>query len=164
MDYLTVPLRKEHRKDTFSCGHPPLDRYLKEQASQDMKRKLAVCFVLTESNEIVKGYYTLSNGAIPKNQVPEEIQKRIGYTQIPVTLLGRLAIDQQFHKQGFGELLLVDALKRSYEVSGNYSGSFAIITDPIDEVAESFYSKYGFQKLRDNHRMFLPMKKIEGMF
>jgi ribosomal protein S18 acetylase RimI-like enzyme len=164
MDYLTAPLSKLHKKESFSCGLPSLDRYLKEQAGQDMKRKLAVSFVLSANNNIVKGYYTLSNGAIPKAVVPEEIQRRLGYREIPVTLLGRLAVDQQYHRQGLGELLLLDALKRSQEAAIKTSGSFAVITDPIDHQAEKFYTKYGFQRLEGSYRMFLSMKTIEGMF
>jgi len=54
-------------------------------------------------------------------------------------------------------------LKRSYEISKTI-GSFAVIVDPIDQDAENFYEKYGFIKLPDSGKMFLPMKTISQLF
>ena len=77
--------------------------------------------------------------------------------------IGRLAIDNKFQGQGVGKLILIDALKRSYELS-KIIGSFAVIVDPIDKNAEHFYEKYGFIKLPDSGKMFLPMKTIGLIF
>ena len=164
MGFETVLLNKNHKKSTFNCEQSSLTSYLKEQAGQDIKRKLALCFVKVDPSNNIEGYYTLSNGSIPRTSVPEEIQRKLGYKDIPVTLLGRLARDLKYKGQGIGELLLMDALRRSFEASQGQSASFAIVTDPIDENAEKFYSKYGFQKLEGSQRMFLMMKTIEGLF
>lgn len=59
--------------------------------------------------------------------------------------------------------MLLDALKRSYEISENI-GSFAVVVDPIDENAARFYDKYGFIKLPDSGKMFLPMNTIKTVF
>ena len=111
------------------------------------------------------GYYTLANNSIPQKFVPKNIQKKLpkSYTSIPTTLLGRLAIDKRFQGKGFGKYLLLDALKRSYEVSRKI-GSFAVIVDPIDMDAEQFYKNYGFIKLPDSGKMFLPMKIVVSLF
>jgi len=74
--------------------------------------------------------------------------------------LGRLAIDETFFRQGFGGLLLVDALKRAYEVSINALGSIAVIVEPINKNALAFYECYGFVSLPDSGKMFLPMSAI----
>ena len=58
---------------------------------------------------------------------------------------------------------MVDALKRSFE-SSNSIGAFAVIVDPLDVDAERFYEKYGFVKLPDSGKMFLPMKTIRSLF
>jgi len=166
MNRLTESLKPKHRKNEFSCGREMLDNYLKKQASQDIKRKLAVCFVLNdEATNLVKGYYTLSNNTIPQNIIPPEFQKKLpkSYTSIPATLLGRFAIDKKFQGKGIGKLLLIDALKRSYEISKSI-GSFAVIVDPLDKEAELFYKKFGFISLPDSGKMFLPMNTIEPLF
>ena len=143
-----------------------LDSYLHRQASQDMKRKLSACFVLTDkSNNIIRGYYTLSNNSIPLHQVPDSFKNKLpkSYKAIPTTLLGRLAVDKNEQGQGVGKVLLVDAIKRSYLLSKDI-GSYAVIVDPLDNEAKSFYSKYGFIELPDRGKMFLPMKTISQLF
>lgn len=166
MKQLSEPLQSKHKKSDFSCGKELLDNYIQKQANQDIKRKLAVCFVVcvTKTNAI-KGYYTLSNNSIPINTIPEYLRKKLprSYKNIPTTLLGRLAIDNHFQGKGIGKLLLVDALKRSFEISKTL-GSFAVVVDPIDVEAEKFYLKYGFIQLPDSKKMFLPMKTIVQLF
>ena len=126
---------------------------------------VCTCFVLIDEVKTVKGYYTLSGASMPKISIPDNLQKKLPrYNELPVTLLGRLAIDHNFHKRGLGELLLVDALKRSFGVSKTTIGSIAMIVDPIDEVAKKFYENYGFILLPDSGKMFLPMKTIERLF
>ena len=166
MNLLTELLHAKHRKKEFLCGKDMLDRYFHEQANQDVKKKLAICFVKADSETgLVEGYYTLSNSSIQKDLIPLDIQKRLppAYASIPVTLLGRLAVDHHFHGKGLGKLLLLDALYRSYDLSTQI-GSFAVVVAPLDNEAVSFYDKYGFIQLPDSGKMFLPMKTIEQLF
>ena len=166
MKSFTEILKKNHIKQHFSCGEELLDNYLKKQANQDVRRKLSVCFVLIEKDtNTVQGYYTLSSNSIPLELVPENYKKHFpkSYTSVPTILLGRLAVDKKYKGQGFGELLLMDALKKSFEISKSV-GSFAVVTDPIGVEAENFYLKYDFQKLPDSGKMFLPMKTIRQLF
>lgn len=166
MHFFTVPLTSEFNKETFNSGNKILDRYLKEIANQDIKRKLASCFVRPdlESNQIT-GYFTLSNSSIPPEMIPYNLKKKLprGYQQIPVTLMGRLAVDVKYQGQGIGKLLLFDALKRSF-LATKEIGSYAVVVDPIDANSEKFYSRYGFTWLPDSGKMFLPMKLINLLF
>jgi predicted GNAT family N-acyltransferase len=166
MSQITENLNSRHRKNEFSCGKQILDTYLHRQANQDIKRKLSACFVIIDQeSNLIKGYYTLSNNSIPQKFIPKKFQKRLPktYSFIPTTLLGRLAIDIHFQGKGIGKLLLIDALKRSFEISKSI-GSFAVIVDPLDKEAEMFYDKYGFIELPDSGKMFLPMKTIKELF
>lgn len=38
-------LNKKHNRNNFDCGNEILNNYLKNQAGQDVKRKLAACFL-----------------------------------------------------------------------------------------------------------------------
>jgi len=156
---------RKYNKSNFDCTNSQLNDYLKKQAGQDVKKRLAVCFVLIDSEDVVKGYYTLSNASIPQTDIPEKYAKKFpnAYDKIPVTLLGRLAIDKGIFKQGQGEMLLIDALKQAYEVSKKSIGSVAVIVDPLDEDAIAFYEKYGFIPL-DSGKMFLPIQLISRLF
>lgn len=164
MNYLTVPLKNSHKKSDFSCEKQSLDKYLHEQVTQDIKRKLSACFIIEGDNDFIKGYYTLSGSSIKKDLVPENIRKKMppAYQDLPVTLLGRLAIDKSCKGQGLGEMILLDALSRSYDNS-MIIGSIAVVVDPLDEDAVNFYKKYGFISLPDSDKMFIAMKTIESL-
>lgn len=166
MTYLTIPLNSTHDKSSFSCGKEMLDNYFWKQAKQDLKRKLAACFVsIDQDSNKIKGYYTLSSNSILNELIPNIFKKNLpnSYSDLPTILLGRLAIDKDFQGKGFGAMLLIDALRRCSEISDSV-GAFAIIVDPLDDAAEQFYSKYGFVKLPDSGKMFLAMKTVKELF
>jgi len=166
MIYLTEPLNAKHDRNSFSCGKDLLDNYFWRQAKQDVKRKLSACFVLIDKEtDKIYGYYTLSGNSISNELIPETFKKKLprSYDSIPTILLGRLAIDKDFQGKGIGKLLLIDSLKRCFDTSDSI-GVFAVIVDPLDLEAERFYDKYGFIKLPDSGKMFLPVKTINELF
>ncbi len=166
MNYLTEILALHHNRKAFSCGKKTLDDYFYYQVGQDIKRRLSVCFIYPDTKAgLVRGYYTLANNSIPQSWIPEAFTKKFpwSYKNIPTTLMGRLAVDVRFQGKGIGKMLLIDALKRSYEAS-QQAGSFAVVVDPVDEEASRFYEKYEFLKLPDSGKMFMPMKTVERLF
>ena len=157
------PLGPDHVRTQFFCGVPDLDRYLEHQAGQDLKRKLAAIFVLTEDGRRISGFYTLSAHSILAAELPREAQKSLPRYPIPVTLLGRMAVDRSFRGQGLGEFLLLHALERSLLASREVA-SWAVVLDS-KAGAREFYVKYGFIPLPSrSERLFLPMKTIEKLF
>src|SRR5215210_3137304 len=100
-------LTKAHDRTGFACGHAALDRYLQTQARQDMQRHLAQVFVLVaEDGTTIQGYYTLSAGSVQLAELPEELRRTLPrYPKLPVTLLGRLAVDARFQGQKLGAFL-----------------------------------------------------------
>jgi predicted N-acetyltransferase YhbS len=142
----------------FESGAEELDRYLKEQVSQDVRRRVAAAFVAQDAGQVV-GYYTLSATAIELNDLPEDVARRLPhYPQVPATLLGRLAVDASWRGRGLGERLLIDALARSL---ASQIASYAVVVDARDEAAASFYRRYGFQHLsQSGRRLFIPMATI----
>jgi len=166
MSYITTMLASVHEKQQFSCGNEMLDTYLHKQAKQDMKRQLSACFILSNDDKHIAGYYTLSNLSIKRDLLPEAIAKKLppSYIDLPVTLLGRLAVDERHKGKGLGKLLLIDALKRSYDVAISSVASMAVIVDPIDDAAEAFYLKYGFIFLPGSNKMFITMATVAELF
>ena len=126
-----------------------------------MKKKVSVCFVHCNSDHSIIGYYTLSNGSISRTELPPTLQHRLPhYEQLPVIILGRLAIDRSHQKKNLGALLLMDALQRSYAAAAAI-GSYAVFVHPIDEAASRYYQRFGFILLPDSGKLFLPMQTIE---
>jgi len=149
-----------HDRAAFACGEESLDRYLREQAGQDMDRNLAVTYVAVEESgsPIILGYYTLVMSCVRPETVPE---KRIPPKRaVPVVLLGRLAVSVNAQGKGLGEILLMDALRRSEALSQKI-GSFAVVVDALHEKARAFYLRYGFRELGDSRmRLYMTVKDI----
>jgi len=156
-------LEKKHNRKGFSCGVVELDNYIKQYVSQDVKRKLAVCYVLEDENEDVIAYYTLSASSVDLNDIPDDLKSSLKYAEIPVVIIGRLAVHVEYQGNKLGQILLIDALKRIIEISA-LVGNHAVIVDPINESAEKFYAKFGFIQLKDSKRMFLPLKTVATLF
>jgi len=132
---------------------------------QDARKNLAQPYVLVGLGPTaISGYYTLSCTGIPTADLPDEIRKRIPYDLAPAILLGRFAIAEDAQGQNLGKLLLIDALKRSLEVSRSAAAT-GVVVDAKDENAASFYEHMGFIRFKENQlRLYLPMKTIERLF
>jgi predicted GNAT family N-acyltransferase len=152
------PLDGSCDRTDFSSGAPELDRYLREQATQDMRRRIAAVFVALDAGPVI-GYYTLSSSAIELTELPEQAARRLPrHPFVPATLLGRLAVDVGWQGRHLGGHLLLDALLRSFR---SEIASYAVVVDARDERAEGFYEHYGFARLgRTGRRMFLPMAMV----
>jgi GNAT superfamily N-acetyltransferase len=161
------PLRNDHDRSDFSCGNASLDRYLNEQAGQDLRRACATPFVLVpvRGNTSILGYYTLSSYGIDVGELPADVSKKLPrYPLIPATLLGRLAVDRRYQGQSIGEFVLMDALHRSLVQSAEIAAA-AVVVDAIDAGAANFYQHFGFIALPSiERRLFLPMKTIAELF
>lgn len=151
------------KRDTFSCGIAELDTYFCKYVSQDVKRGLAKCYVMIdkELSKIV-GYYTLSSLSIPFSVVPpERIKKYIPYSILPVALIGRLAIDENYQNKGYGKILIADAI---YKIKNSNVASAVLVVDAKNDEAISFYEKLGFIKFQDivgdYQRLFYPLTNI----
>lgn len=152
-------------RSNFECEEESLTKYLKTQASQDVKRKLSVCFVKVDKANRILGYYTLASESLGRDTIPEAYQNKVPTSyNAPVILLGRLARTIQAKGTGIGEELLLDALERAFVLSNVSIGAMAVVVDPINAKATLFYEKYGFIKLPDSGRMFLPMNVIQKLF
>ncbi|WP_068638792.1 GNAT family N-acetyltransferase [Thauera butanivorans] len=160
-----APLERAHERSAFDCGNEALNRYLKLQARQDAQRHVAATFVLFDDKRVVCGFYSLSASLIPIAELPPALVRKLPrYDHLPVTLLGRLAVDRSVRGQGAGQFLLVDALRRSLE-GAQHVGAMAVIVDAKDQQAESFYRHFDFLPFQQTPlRLFLPMAQVAQLF
>ena len=141
---------------TFASGSPSLDRYLREQATQDIRRRVAACFVAVTDESRVAGYYTLASASMLLAELPAATAKKLPrYPTVPAVRMGRLAIDKAFRGQGLGAALLADALQRA---AHSEIASFALLVDAKDRHAAAFYQHHGFIAFPDTPgTLFLPL-------
>ncbi|MCC7508201.1 MAG: GNAT family N-acetyltransferase [Planctomycetes bacterium] len=159
------PLSKSHDRAGFQCGVAALDRYLLTKAGQDVKRNATQCCVLSDDGVRVRGYYTLSAASVVLSDVPLAQSRRLArYPEAPAILFGRLAISESEHGRGAGGFLLMDALKRSLDVS-SVLGASLVVVDAKDEQAAAFYLHYGFVRLENPaSRLVMAVATIAKLF
>lgn len=164
-DFQIQPLGPHHDRAAFSCGEASLDDFLKTKARKEHDLNFGVSFIASpiDVHTVVAGYYTLSSHSIEVTEIPAEARRKFPkYPLVPVTLLGRLARSVDFKTSRLGELLLLDALARTQTAAGTI-GSYAVVVDPLNNAATTFYARYGFLPLGDGSRRYLPMATIEKL-
>lgn len=151
-----IELLAKHDRATFTSGSEQLDRYLRERAGQDMRRRVASCFVAVDDAGLIAGYYTIAASSLVFDTLPAEDAKRLpSYPVIPAVLLGRLAVSQAHQGKRLGGALVADALLRATRAEVM---AYAMIVDAKDQQAAKFYLGLGFEQLDDD-----PMKLIRPL-
>jgi GNAT superfamily N-acetyltransferase len=136
-------LSREHNQTIFDCGVDEMNRYLRENALQDAEKHLSRTFVaLGEKQDVISGFYTLVSRHIAFAEMPDE-RPKIKYP-VHTVLLAQLAVDKNFHKQGLGERLLMDAQARVHEISLQLD-VYAMILDARTEELANWYAMYDFK-------------------
>jgi GNAT superfamily N-acetyltransferase len=136
-------LAVRHDTDQFSNGkHPALDSWLKERALASEGLSARTYVVCTPPSRVV-AYYTLSTAMEERLALPSAKLRRNMPQQVPLLLIGRLAVDAALQGRGLGSDLLSDAVRRCCAAS-EIAGVRAIVAHAIDEDAVGFYRRRGF--------------------
>jgi GNAT superfamily N-acetyltransferase len=154
-----------HDRANFACGVAALDRYLRMQAAQDMRRKASAVFVMValDAPTRIAGYFTLSALALAQTEVPEAASRYLPrYPLVSATLIGRLAVARERQGQGLGSMLLAVALRKTYD-NADVVGSSMVVVDAIDQRAIDFYQAHGLVRLPESMRLILPMRAIGSL-
>jgi GNAT superfamily N-acetyltransferase len=127
--------------DNFDSGESSLDDWLKKRSLKNQISGASRCFVLCEGKRVI-GYYSLSAGAISHESAPKSMRRNMP-NPLPILLLGRLAIDKNYHNKGLGSALLRDAMLRVVNIAHD-AGVFAILGHCLSDEAKKFYLSRGF--------------------
>lgn len=157
--FRVVSLDTTHDRLNFKSGSEPLDRYFQQQVTQDVRRRVAACFIALTNEQRIAGYYTLAAASLLLGDLPAAIAKKLPrYPSVPAVRMGRLAVDQQFLGLGLGGALLADALVRA---ARSKIAIFAMMVDAKDHTAVAFYRHHGFIALPDSaNTLFLPLSLV----
>jgi ribosomal protein S18 acetylase RimI-like enzyme len=150
-----------HDRTAFNCESEPLNRYLREHVNQDIRRRVAACFVALADDQRIAGYYTLALASLLLNDLPASIGKKLPrYPTVPAVRMGRLAVDRAFKGKGLGGAMLADALDRA---ARSEIAAFAVIVDAKDESAAAFYRHHGLIALPESRTLFLPLATVQRL-
>jgi GNAT superfamily N-acetyltransferase len=135
------PLSERHELEAFECGVPPLTDWLKRRARSHQAGGASRTYVVTAGARVV-GYYCLASGAIALVEAPGKLRRNMP-DPIPMTVLGRLAVDEDWQGQGIGVALLQDAVLRTAQAA-QIVGMRGILVHAISDAAKAFYESHGF--------------------
>jgi GNAT superfamily N-acetyltransferase len=158
-------LSARHDVSRFANGiHPSLDQWLRERARSSegfSARTYVVCSA--EEPDRVVGYFSISAAVEQRNALPSAKLRRGLPAQVPLLLIGRLAIDAQWRGRGLGSALLADALRRCL-AAAEIAGVRGIVAHAIDEAAVGFYERHGFNLSPLGERvMLMPIETARSL-
>jgi GNAT superfamily N-acetyltransferase len=152
---------KKHDRKGFDCGVEALNFYLQCGANQDQRRSLTKIYVLAERERVI-GYYSISAHSVLRDNLPDDI-KLASYKDVPFLLLGRLAVDEEYQGQGYGDALIFHAFKTTLDAAEKV-GILGMIVDAKDENIVSFYEGFGFKRLQGSvNRLLLPLSMMDAL-
>jgi GNAT superfamily N-acetyltransferase len=143
-----------HDRAKFDCGEPSLNDWFARMALQQQEKNYARTRVVVDEQgpARVLGYYCLLAHEIDTTHLPG---KRKLPQRLSCVLLGRLAVDRSMQGNGFGELMLMDAIARTRTTIAEAAG-VGLVVDALHERAAAFYRAYGFVPFKDDPlRLFL---------
>ncbi|MCL1079960.1 N-acetyltransferase [Parashewanella spongiae] len=152
--------KAKHDRKRFNCGVEVLNNYVKVMASQQAKKDNSRTFVLEDELEPshIIGFYTLTMTPIDLKALPDKLQKK----HQPSTsggLIARLSVDQRYKGKGFGEWLLIDALRKLLSASDSVVFPFVIVN--AKDGAKQFYERYGFAAFKDaGNKLFITISDV----
>jgi GNAT superfamily N-acetyltransferase len=149
-----APLSESHDQVDFDCGNVDLNTFLIQRAMTNQHNGYSRTYVVAEKGQRVVGYYSVCSSVIGRNLVPRQIGGHGAPSDIPVVLLGRLAVDRRFQGQNLGADLLRHAMQMAV-LSSETIGVRALLVHAIDDAAARFYQKYNFRPAKDLDRTLL---------
>jgi GNAT superfamily N-acetyltransferase len=169
MDINFRKLEASDKTDEFDCGDAQLNEYVRRYAIKDQRRMFGVTYVAVCCQQgpcRVLGYFTLANTSIPRQGLPDAMLVGIPkYQNLPAFLLGRLAVDKQYHGKDIGEVLLSRCFEHCLAIS-KYSGARYLVAE-VKDSAITWYERYNFRRVEGSSnpnwtRMFVDLKVVSS--
>ena len=159
------PLAAKHDVARFANGgHPSLDQWLRERAlaSEGLSARTYVTCAADEPARIV-GYFSIAAALEQRAALTSAKLRRGMPDQVPLLLIGRLAVDLQWQGRGLGPALLADALRRCHAAS-EIAGVRGVVAHAIDQAAAAFYERHGFVRSPLGERvMLMPIEMVRSL-
>lgn len=154
-------LSKIHNRTEFDCGNTELNYYLHKIARQHITKGISKTFVLINTANPTKiiAYMSLVVCEIYATNIPHHWKDKFP-KKIPAAKLARLAVLEKEQRKGYGELLVIDAMKKTLNVS-NSIGVAGLFVDAKHETAKVYYNQFGFLSLPNQlDNLFLPLSSL----
>jgi GNAT superfamily N-acetyltransferase len=158
------PIAKRHDRESFDCGEPALNEFLRRHARQSHDLGGAKTFLAIDDsdNKTILGYYSLSPASIAYARTPDLIRRGLARYDVPAIRLARLAVDKRAQGKGFGGQLLLSAGKRCLAAAAEVGG-VAMLIDAKNQSVAAWYASYGAIPLLDaSLTLVLPLAVMDA--
>lgn len=157
-----APLTTEHDVSQFDCGEPLLNDWLRHRALKNESR-FSRTYVVCQGNRVV-AYVCIAAGAVERARAPGKV-RRNAPDSIPISVIGRLAVDRDHAGKGLGADVLSDALRR-IAIASQSIGISAVLVQAKDDRAKHFYIKHAefIEYPQDSRTLFLPIEVVVAAF
>ena len=135
------PINPDHLLEEFDSGNAELNDWLKKRALKNESSGASQTYVVAIGLKVI-AYYCLANGSVLNADAPSRIRRNMP-DPIPIMVIGRLAVDCNWHSKGIGRGLVRDAVLRTLQAA-HIAGIRAILVHAISEEAKVSYQKCGF--------------------
>ncbi|MCJ8274195.1 MAG: GNAT family N-acetyltransferase [Psychrosphaera sp.] len=164
--------KSHHDRASFDCGEALLNTFIQTQAAKHMSSGISRTMVLPMATKLANNkhgicaFYSIAPSAIRQDRLPPALAKKLPGYPVPVFLIAQLGVHSDHHGCGLGKVTLLSALETLWKINEKMR-AYAVIVDCLTPAAESFYAKFGFEKLVVDSRltrMFITMKTIKALF
>lgn len=157
-----APLTREHDLSAFDCGDPALNDWLRHRALKNESR-FSRTYVVCDRNRVI-AFFCISAGAVERAAAPGKV-RRNAPDSVPVSVIGRLAVDRAHAGKGLGADILSDALRR-IAIASQSIGIAAVLVHAKDEAAKAFSLRCAefIEYPEDSRALYLPIETVIAAF
>lgn len=161
--YLTKPRLLADTDDlsSFASSNPEMNSWLQKHAWNNQSSGASKTYVIATTEGEIVGYYSIAAGAVARQSAIRSLRHNAP-DPIPVCVIGRLAVDNEWSGRGIGVGMLKDAVLR-IAGAAQIIGIRAIIVHSLPE-ALAFYTQFGFQESKLEPLLLMyPLEKISTL-
>ena len=142
-------IAKSHDRQSFDCGDPAMNDFLRRYARQSHEQNASktFCAIDVATSNRVLGFYTLAPSAVAHEGVPASMTKGLAQHEVSGFKLARIATDVTVAGLGLGGQLLAAAALRCLRIASE-AGGVLLIIDAKGERAAQWYASYGAEPLQ----------------
>ncbi len=166
IDFNFLELEENTPLTNFDCGEPQINNFLFEDSKDYKREKMGNTFLFTDDQSNIIAYFTISNDCLIDkgfdkgftNKIFNRLHRKINLPnskrikQYPAIKVGRLGVDQKFHRKGLAyelmdfikgfsvinhkpacRLLLLDALNKERQLNYYKNNKFMFLLDTDDK-------------------------------
>lgn len=134
---------KAKKRRKFLAYSENINHFLKFEALEEQKQGLNTTFLLLVENKIA-GFISLCNDSI-RLDLNERDEDSVPYTNIPALKIARLAIDNKYQYNGWGDFLIKYAVSIAMEIR-KLSGIKFLTVDCYEHRLSYYKEKIGFKE------------------